>query len=159
MSPPDARRSSSMMQRRSPSPPTVCEDGEFEEPTKELPEAKVIASCPTIQSVNSKGDCKVVISALDGMLQAENNLGVRGNPVAFTVTYSLMHKYGTIDFPEFLSLMVRKMKDADTDEELIEAFKFFDRGGNVFVIAAERLMITTNHDKSLKKLASLKKAH
>merc|ERR1712118_654492 len=34
---------------------------------------------------------------------------------------------GTIDFPEFLSLMARKMKDTDTEEELIEAFKVFDR--------------------------------
>merc|ERR1711998_386147 len=33
----------------------------------------------------------------------------------------------TIDFPEFLSLMARKMKDTDTEEELIEAFKVFDR--------------------------------
>ena len=30
---------------------------------------------------------------------------------------------GAIDFPEFLSLMARKMKDTDTEEELIEAFK------------------------------------
>ena len=30
---------------------------------------------------------------------------------------------GTIDFPEFLSLMARKMKDTDTEEELVEAFK------------------------------------
>ena len=35
---------------------------------------------------------------------------------------------GTIDFPEFLSLMARKMKDQDTEEELIEAFKAFDHG-------------------------------
>merc|ERR1712187_257583 len=34
---------------------------------------------------------------------------------------------GTIDFPEFLSLMARKMKDTDCEEELIEAFKVFDR--------------------------------
>ena len=37
---------------------------------------------------------------------------------------------GTIDFPEFLSLMARKMKDTDTEEELVEAFKVFDRDGN-----------------------------
>ena len=29
---------------------------------------------------------------------------------------------GTIDFPEFMSLMARKMKDTDTEEKLIEAF-------------------------------------
>merc|ERR1712107_736095 len=34
---------------------------------------------------------------------------------------------GTIDFPEFLSLQARKMKDTDTEEDLIEAFKVFDR--------------------------------
>lgn len=33
---------------------------------------------------------------------------------------------GTIDFPEFLSLMARKMRDTDTEEELIDAFRVFD---------------------------------
>ncbi len=32
---------------------------------------------------------------------------------------------GTIDFPEFLSLMARKMKDVDTEEELVE---YWDNG-------------------------------
>ena len=40
---------------------------------------------------------------------------------------------GTIDFPEFLSLMARKMKDSDTDVELIEASRVFDRDGNSFI--------------------------
>merc|ERR1719375_2771603 len=34
---------------------------------------------------------------------------------------------GVIDFPEFLSLMSRKMKDIDMEEEFIEVFKVFDR--------------------------------
>merc|ERR1719240_2261958 len=37
---------------------------------------------------------------------------------------------GTIDFPEFLSLMARNMKNTDSEEELIEVFKVFDRDGN-----------------------------
>ena len=45
---------------------------------------------------------------------------------------------GTIDFPEFLSLMARKMKDTDTEEELVEAFKVFDRDGNGLITAAAR---------------------
>ena len=32
---------------------------------------------------------------------------------------------GTIDFPEFLNLMARKMKDTDSEEELKEAFRVF----------------------------------
>lgn len=46
-------------------------------------------------------------------------------------------KNGTIDFPEFLSLMARKMKDSDSEEELREAFKVFDKDGNGFISAAE----------------------
>lgn len=34
---------------------------------------------------------------------------------------------GTIEFEEFLSLMARKMADSETEEELLEAFKFFDK--------------------------------
>lgn len=46
-------------------------------------------------------------------------------------------KNGTIDFPEFLSLMARKMKDSDSEEELREAFKVFDKDGNGFISSAE----------------------
>merc|ERR1712108_66920 len=56
---------------------------------------------------------------------------------------------GTIDFPEFLSLMARKMKDTDTEEELIEAFKVFDRDGNGFISAAELRHIMTNLGEKL----------
>ena len=37
---------------------------------------------------------------------------------------------GSIDFNEFLELMASKMKDHDTEEEMMEAFKVFDRDGN-----------------------------
>ncbi|CAE8738381.1 unnamed protein product [Polarella glacialis] len=42
-----------------------------------------------------------------------------------------------IDFPSFLSLMARKMKESDTEEELIEAFKVFDRNCDGLISAAE----------------------
>lgn len=44
---------------------------------------------------------------------------------------------GNIDFKEFLGLMARKMRDTDTEEELIEAFKVFDRDGNGLVSSVE----------------------
>merc|ERR1711869_7301 len=56
---------------------------------------------------------------------------------------------GTIDFPEFLSLMARKMKDTDTEEELIEAFKVFDRDGNGFISAAELRHVMINLGEKL----------
>merc|ERR1711865_534405 len=56
---------------------------------------------------------------------------------------------GTVDFPEFLSLMSRKMKDTDTEEELIEAFKVFDRDGGGFINAAELRHVMTNLGEKL----------
>ena len=44
---------------------------------------------------------------------------------------------GKINFDEFLSLMARKMKDTDTEEELLEAFKVFDRDGKGMITAGE----------------------
>merc|ERR1711943_160548 len=56
---------------------------------------------------------------------------------------------GTIDFPEFLSLMARKMRDTDTEEELIEAFKVFDRDGNGLISSAELRHVMTNLGEKL----------
>ena len=44
---------------------------------------------------------------------------------------------GNIDFKEFLGLMSRKMRDTDAEEELMEAFKVFDRDGNNFITSSE----------------------
>jgi len=44
---------------------------------------------------------------------------------------------GTIDFPEFLTMMARKMKDTDSEEEIKEAFRVFDKDGNGYISAAE----------------------
>jgi len=40
--------------------------------------------------------------------------------------------------------MARTMKNTDTDEELIEAFKVFDRDGNGFVCAVQLRHVMTN---------------
>ena len=37
---------------------------------------------------------------------------------------------GTIDFPEFLTMMARKVKEVEGDEELRQAFMVFDKDGN-----------------------------
>jgi calmodulin len=56
---------------------------------------------------------------------------------------------GTIDFPEFLTMMARKMKDTDSEEEIIEAFKVFDKDGNGFISAAELRHVMTNLGEKL----------
>lgn len=56
---------------------------------------------------------------------------------------------GTIDFPEFLSLMAWKMKETDSEDELREAFKVFDRDGNGLISAAELRHVMTNLGEKL----------
>ena len=56
---------------------------------------------------------------------------------------------GTIDFPEFLTMMARKTKDSDSDEELREAFRVFDKDGNGFISAAELRHVMTNLGEKL----------
>ena len=71
---------------------------------------------------------------------------------------------GTIDFPEFLTMMARKMKDTDSEEEIREAFRFenslgspwiyhyfsvFDKDGNGYISAAELRHVMTNLGEKL----------
>ena len=50
----------------------------------------------------------------------------------------------TIDFNEFLSLMAHKMKDSDTEEDLKEIFKVFDRDGNNLISSEDFRNIMNN---------------
>ena len=51
---------------------------------------------------------------------------------------------GTIDFPEFLTMMARKMRDSDSEAEIKEAFKVFDKDGNGYISAAELRQVMTS---------------
>lgn len=44
---------------------------------------------------------------------------------------------GIIDFPEFLTLMSRKVKDTETEAEISEAFRVFDKDGDGFISGEE----------------------
>jgi len=56
---------------------------------------------------------------------------------------------GTIDFTEFLTMMAKKMKDTDNEDEIKEAFKVFDKDGNGFISAAELRHVMTNLGEKL----------
>ncbi|KAJ0234499.1 Calmodulin-1 [Hirschfeldia incana] len=51
---------------------------------------------------------------------------------------------GTIDFPEFLILMAKKIKGTDSEEEMKEAFRVFDKDQSGFISAAELRHVMTN---------------
>ncbi|XP_010348000.1 calmodulin-like protein 3 [Saimiri boliviensis] len=56
---------------------------------------------------------------------------------------------GTVDFPEFLRMMARKMRDTDSEEEIREAFRVFDKDGNGFISASELRHIMTRLGEKL----------
>mmetsp|Transcript_41120 Transcript_41120/g.108006 ORF Transcript_41120/g.108006 Transcript_41120/m.108006 type:complete len:276 (-) Transcript_41120:367-1194(-) len=44
---------------------------------------------------------------------------------------------GTVEFPEFCEMLSRKMKDTDGEQEIMEAFRLFDKDGNGSISVAE----------------------
>mmetsp|Transcript_46194 Transcript_46194/g.122463 ORF Transcript_46194/g.122463 Transcript_46194/m.122463 type:complete len:156 (+) Transcript_46194:52-519(+) len=54
-----------------------------------------------------------------------------------------------IDFPQFLSIMAEKMSDTSPEDEILEAFKVFDRSGNGFVSSAELRHVLTHLGENL----------
>ena len=46
-------------------------------------------------------------------------------------------------------MMARKMKDTDSEEEIREAFKVFDKDGNGYISAAELRHVMTNLGEKL----------
>eukprot|EP01083_Nonionella_stella_P059611 155962_1 len=56
---------------------------------------------------------------------------------------------GAIDFPEFLTLMARKFQNSDLEEELMEAYRVFDKDGNGFISAYELRHVLTNLGEKL----------
>jgi hypothetical protein len=65
------------------------------------------------------------------------------------MTLFLILGNGTIDFEEFLQMMAKKMKDTDTEEEMKEAFKVFDRDNNGFISAQELRLVMANLGEKL----------
>ncbi|WAR18955.1 CAM2B-like protein [Mya arenaria] len=53
---------------------------------------------------------------------------------------------GTIDFPEFLTMMARNMNKTDSGDELLEAIRMFDKNGDGFISSEElrQVMATLN---------------
>jgi calmodulin len=53
-------------------------------------------------------------------------------------------KDGKIEFNEFLQIMLKYAKDTDIEDELIEAFKIFDKEGNGLIPSSEfkHIMLT-----------------
>ena len=51
---------------------------------------------------------------------------------------------GVVGFPELVAMMARKMKDVDTEDKVMEAFKVFDRDGSGAISIEDLKRVMTN---------------
>jgi len=51
---------------------------------------------------------------------------------------------GTVDFPEFLNMMAKKIQSTDFEEEIREAFRVFDRQKTGHISAQELRFVLSN---------------
>eukprot|EP00090_Calanus_glacialis_P039089 TRINITY_DN68073_c0_g1_i1.p1 TRINITY_DN68073_c0_g1~~TRINITY_DN68073_c0_g1_i1.p1 ORF type:complete len:161 (-),score=57.91 TRINITY_DN68073_c0_g1_i1:42-485(-) len=56
----------------------------------------------------------------------------------------LIDGQGTLEFPDFLKMMAKRMKDKESDQELRDAFRVFDEEGTGFVSASDLTYILVN---------------
>ena len=98
------------------------------ESAENLTEAQIAEFKESFSTYDKDGDGTISTKELGKLMKA---LGQRPSPAELQDMINEVDAdgNGTIDFPEFLSLMARKMKDTDTEEELVEAFKVFAEAG------------------------------
>ena len=96
---------------------------------------------------DKNGDGSISSTELDNLLRA---LGAKPTPEEIQEMINEVDKdnSGRIEFNEFLELYSRKMNEPETEEDLIEAFRIFDRDGNGLITRDElRHVMTTLGEK------------
>ena len=96
---------------------------------------------------DKNGDGTIATSDLDIVLQDANAVfkdmifEINANVINDLIDDIDPDGYGTIDFSEFLSLIVRKFRSKDPEEDLLEVFKVYDRDGDGSISAAELMEV------------------
>ena len=101
-----------------------------------LTEEQILEFKEAFSLFDKDGDGSISTAELGTVLRS---LGV--NPTASELQEMLNEvdadSSGTVDFPEFLTMCVRTMKDTDSEEDLMQAFAVFDKEGRGVVSADE----------------------
>ena len=108
-----------------------------------LSEERITELKAAFQIFDKDGDGLIDVKELETVLR---NLGQ--NPSQEDLKQIIneidLEENGAINFNEFILLMIKKLNDNDTEEELIETFKIFDRDGDGYITASELKSVLTS---------------
>ena len=54
---------------------------------------------------------------------------------------------GVIEFPAFLKMMAKQVSDLEAEDEIREAFQFFDRVYSIFILRIHLIRISYQHEQ------------
>ena len=109
----------------------------------DLSEDQIANYKETFSLFDKDGDNKIAVSELGLLIR-----GLNQNPTEAEIE-EMKNEVdpdgtGQLDFPEFLSLMAKRAKDIDQEEELMDAFRVFDKNqrGEVDATAIKHMIRT-----------------
>ena len=115
---------------------------------EELTDEQVADFKETFQLFDKDGDGTISVAELGTVLRA---LGQNPSDKELQEMISEVDEdgNGSIDFPEFLSLMSKKIQDGDAEEEIRDTFRVFDKDGNGYISRSELRNVMANLGETL----------
>ncbi|PIA31617.1 hypothetical protein AQUCO_04900129v1 [Aquilegia coerulea] len=95
------------------------------------------------------GDGCITIQELETVIRSLDQHPTEEDVLKQMISEVDVNRNGTIEFGEFLSLMARKMKEVDAEEELTEAFRVFDKDQDGYISATELRHVMLNLGETL----------
>jgi len=107
-----------------------------------VPKARIIHYRNAFNMFDKKKDGVITLKELSNVLRSLN-LDPTEEEIKEMIDEVDLDGNGEIDFEEFVTLMNRRSKETDIEEEVLNAFKVFDKDGNGLVSITELRHIMT----------------